>query len=119
MKAIIPVGVWPRMHMSVGNCPQPLPNAHEVLVKVQASSVNPKDWKLNWALAIWRSFFGKKRQSPIFGDDLAGLVVACGGDAGGWKVGDSVYGMDMRLRTAALAEYAVINTRRIARMHLL
>ncbi|MDX1498232.1 MAG: NAD(P)-dependent alcohol dehydrogenase, partial [Salinisphaeraceae bacterium] len=42
--------------------------------------------------------------------------VAKGEKVEGFEVGDAVFGMDMRLRTASLAEYAVINQRRIARM---
>jgi NADPH:quinone reductase-like Zn-dependent oxidoreductase len=86
------------------------------LVKVHAASVNPKDWKLNRSLALVAGPLGRRLLPPLFGDDLAGEVVAVGADVREFAVGDRVYGMDMRLRTASLAEFAVIDERRIARM---
>jgi len=89
--------------------------ANDVLVQVHAASVNPKDWKLNYHLAVLATPLMIKKVSPIFGDDLAGTVIAAGRNVTDFAVGDAVYGMDMRLRTASLAEQARIDQRRIAK----
>ena len=87
----------------------------DVLVAVHAASVNPKDWKLNYNLAMAASPVMVKRLPPLFGDDLAGVVVDRGRNVRDFDIGDAVYGMDMRLRTASLAEQARISQRRIAK----
>ena len=116
MKAIIPKGFGPIVRLAVGERAKPTPGKNDVLVKVHAASVNPKDWKLNLSLARAAPPVGRRFVPPLFGDDLAGEVVEVGANVAGFEIGDRVYGMDMRLRTATLAEYAVIDQRRIARM---
>lgn len=116
MRAIIPKGFGPAVRLAIGERPEPTPGKNDVLVKVHAASVNPKDWKLNLTLARATPPIGRRLVRPLFGDDLAGEVVAVGANVDGFEEGDRVYGMDMRLRTASLAEYAVIDQRRIARM---
>lgn len=116
MKAIIPEGFGPAIRLAVGERGKPKPGKNDVLVKVHAASVNPKDWKLNLNLARAMPPTGRRFVPPLFGDDLAGVIVQRGTNVDRFEVGDRVYGMDMRLRTASLAEYAVIDQRRIARM---
>ncbi|MES1929029.1 alcohol dehydrogenase [Salinisphaera dokdonensis CL-ES53] len=116
MKAIIPKGFGPVVRLAVGERAKPSPGRNDVLVKVHAASVNPKDWKLNLSLARAAPPVGRRFVPPLFGDDLSGEVVEVGANVDGFEVGDRVYGMDMRLRTASLAEYAVIDQRRIAHM---
>ncbi|TVP57586.1 MAG: NAD(P)-dependent alcohol dehydrogenase [Halomonadaceae bacterium] len=91
------------------------PGPKEVLVQVQAASVNPKDWKLNLPMARLTQPVLGKRQRPLFGDDLAGTVVAVGDQVTDLAIGDAVYGMDMRLRTASLAEQTLIHHQCVAR----
>ena len=116
MRAILPKGFGPAVRLVVGECDTPKPGDGDVLVKVHAASVNPKDWKLNLLLARAAPPVGRRFVPPLFGDDLAGEVVEVGANVEGFEIGDRVYGMDMRLRTASLAEYAVIDQRRIAHM---
>lgn len=67
--------------------PDPQPGRGEVLVRVQAASVNPVDYKV-------------RRTGPAFapelpgvlGCDMAGEVVAVGDDVDGFAPGDRVYG---------------------------
>ena len=89
--------------------------ANDVLVQVHAASVNPKDWKLNYHLAVLATPLFIKKMSPLFGDDLSGTVIAKGRHVTDFAIGDEVYGMDMRLRTASLAEQTRIDQRRIAK----
>lgn len=116
MKAIVPSGFGPAMRLEVGERATPKPGNDDVLVKVHAASVNPKDWKLNTSLATLATPLGARLLPPLFGDDLTGEVVEVGANVEAFQVGDRVYGMDMRPRTASLAEYAAIRAKRIARM---
>lgn len=113
MKAIKATGSPLSPHLSVTEAPIPKAGAGDVVIKVKAASVNPKDFKLNFNLARPSTLI-PNLAPPLFGDDLAGVVVEVGRGVADYKVGDEVYGMDMRLRTASLAEYARIATKRIA-----
>jgi NADPH:quinone reductase-like Zn-dependent oxidoreductase len=117
MKAVVTSGWGLTPRLTVRNKPAPgKPGPNDVLVKVHAASVNPKDWKLNYHIAMLASPPLVKRLRPLFGDDLAGTVLAVGSKVRDFAVGDRVYGMDMRLRTASLAEQTLINQERIAKM---
>ncbi len=105
-------GIHPRLCLT--ERPEPVPGPDDVLVEVHAASVNPKDLKLNYQMARLLTPWGTRVLRPLFGDDLAGVVVACGAHVYDFKPGDAIYGMDMRLRTASLAERAVIDQRRVA-----
>lgn len=113
MKAATTEGFITKSHLLVKETRLPKPAANEVLVKIAATSVNPKDWKLNTNISSLIPGIGSLRPF-IIGDDLSGEVVELGSAVTEFSVGDQVYGMDMRLRTAAAAEYAVINKKRIA-----
>ena len=52
---------------------------------------------------------------PFFGDDLAGVIIDKGSKVQDFEIGDAVYGMDMRPRTASLAELTRIDQKRIAK----
>lgn len=116
MQAIVASGLGFNPRMEVADRKQPTVGEDDVLVKVHASSVNPKDWKLNFRLGQLSTPLGRRFLPPVFGDDLAGEVVAVGPKVKAFAEGERVYGMDMRLHTVALAEYAVIRERRIAKM---
>ena len=114
MRAATTSGFGPGSSLVVGETSKPRPGPHDVLVEVHASSVNPKDWKLNKPLTSFTPNIGKLRPF-IIGDDLSGVVVAKGAQVSGFEVGDEVYGMDMRLRTAACAEFARIAAKRVSK----
>lgn len=106
-------GLQPQLVVAEAAAPGRL-GPDDVLVKVHAASVNPKDWKLNYSLSVALTPLLRRRAPPLFGDDLAGVVVDRGRRVRDFEIGDAVYGMDMRLRTASLAEYTRINQHRIA-----
>lgn len=114
MKAITTQQWGLHPQLQIGQFKAPQPKANEVLVQVHAASVNPKDFKLNYQFSRLITPLGNRRLPPLFGDDLAGVVLACGSSVADFKPGDEIYGMDMRPRTASLAEQAVIDQRRIA-----
>ncbi|MDP4511165.1 NADP-dependent oxidoreductase [Nonomuraea turcica] len=91
---------------------RPVPQAHEVLVRVRAAGVNPPDWKL--------------RRTPyppdyvdlplIPGWDVSGVVEEVGEYVGRFMPGDEVFGMLNFPRYAgAYAEYVVARPRQFAR----
>lgn len=114
MQAISIQGMGLKPRLGLAQRPQPKPGPNDVLVQVHAASVNPKDLKLNYQFARLATPLGMRWLPPLFGDDLSGIVRACGAQVEAFKPGDEIYGMDMRPRTASLAEYAVIDQRRIA-----
>ena len=116
MKAITTAGWSLKPRLVLEDRPTPSPGSNDVLVKVHAASVNPKDWKLNLTGSILATPLLRHRIRPLFGDDLAGDVIAVGANVKDFAIGDKVYGMDMRLRTASLAEEAVIDQNCIAHM---
>ncbi|PAV26843.1 alcohol dehydrogenase [Tamilnaduibacter salinus] len=117
MKAIMPSGWGRQTRLVLTDVDEPAaPGPEDVLVAVHAASVNPKDRKLNLNVARWTPPVVTKRFPPVFGDDLAGIVIEKGANVEDFDVGDAVYGMDMRPRTATLAERTRIHQTRIARM---
>lgn len=114
MKAATTTGFGPSTTLIVKEVNKPKIGHDDVLVKVYASSVNPKDWKINTSLSMLVPKVGRLSTFHIIGDDLAGVVVERGEGVTDFEIGDEVYGMDMRLRTAACAEYACIASKRIA-----
>jgi NADPH:quinone reductase-like Zn-dependent oxidoreductase len=86
---------------------KPVPNDNQVLVKVQAVSVNPFDWHFMEGvpyIARLLAFGPLKPTSPRLGADFAGTVEAVGKNITQFKPGDEVFGG----KIGAYAEYVVI-----------
>jgi NADPH:quinone reductase-like Zn-dependent oxidoreductase len=91
MKAIIleqPGGVEVLKYTTIQ---EPIPSASEVLIKVEAISINPIDVKTRVGKgAYWRI----KEDNPlILGWDVAGVITAVGNEVTNIKLGDAVFGM--------------------------
>lgn len=114
MKAASTSGIGPKSKLVIKQTVKPKIGEHDLLVEVYASSVNPKDWKLNTNISSLVPKLGPLSSFHIIGDDLSGVVVEVGSKVSNFKIGDEVYGMDMRLRTSACAEYACIAAKRVA-----
>jgi NADPH:quinone reductase-like Zn-dependent oxidoreductase len=85
---------------------QPAPKAGEILIKVQAVTVNSADSRLRRAdpFAV-RLFFGLFRpKKNILGHVFSGEIVAVGASASRFKPGDTVFGTTS-MRLGAFAEY--------------
>lgn len=84
----------------------------EVLVRVQATSVNPADWHMMRATpALVRLSQGLlKPKRPVLGFDLSGTVEAVGGGVERFHVGDEVFGFRFG---GAFAEWAAVPESRL------
>ena len=80
--------------VSIEEVPTPAPADGEVLVRVEASSLNALDWHLLTGTPLFmRLISGLRRpKRTIHGADVAGTVVAVGSDVTKFGVGDAVFG---------------------------
>jgi NADPH2:quinone reductase len=106
MKAAFIEQTGPPENIIYGELPEPQPRAAEVLVRVNAVSVNPIDTYLRNGANYW-----DLPQPYIVGCDLAGEVVAVGPDATRFQVGDRVWGSNQGLmgRQGTFAEFAAVD----------
>ncbi|KAJ6966955.1 chloroplast envelope quinone oxidoreductase [Populus alba x Populus x berolinensis] len=84
--------------------PVPGPQKYEVLLKLEATCLNPIDWKIQKGKL--RPFFPRKFPY-IPGTDVAGEVVEVGAEVKNFKIGDRVVAELGHLDGGGLAEYAV------------
>ena len=86
---------------------KPIPRAGEVLVKIEATAVNPADNHiLSGMLRFTTGFFKPKHQ--ILGSDIAGMVEAVGPDVTQFQVGDAVFGDISAHGWGGFAEYVAV-----------
>jgi NADPH:quinone reductase-like Zn-dependent oxidoreductase len=86
------------------DAPQPKPLAGEILVRVYATGITPTE--LGWS-TTWETETGTKRQFPIPGHDLSGVVAEVGDGVTDVRVGMAVYALTSFRRDGAEAEYAI------------
>lgn len=93
----------------------PRPGPGEVLVRVRAAALNPKDVMLRQGR--YRVFSGN-HFPKIVGLDFAGEIVELGGGVRGHREGDKVFGAfnHWSALRGAVAEYVAASTRQIAAM---
>lgn len=117
MRAVVQNGYGPpEVLVLSASEPVPEPEAHQVRVRVAASSVNARDWHImrgepRLARLLDRNVFGRKGpRVRTRGTDFVGTVEAVGGNGGVWRPGDEVFGE----ADATWAEYVVVAADRIA-----
>jgi NADPH:quinone reductase-like Zn-dependent oxidoreductase len=90
----------------------PAPGAREVLVRVRAAGLDRGAWHVMTGKPyLGRVVFGLRRpRHPVLGRDLAGTVVAVGGEVSRFIVGDEVFGT----AAGAFAEYVAAREDRLA-----
>jgi zinc-binding alcohol dehydrogenase family protein len=88
----------------------PTPAGRDLLVKIQAVSVNPVDFKIRKAT--------QEMQSPpkILGWDAAGIVAAVGNEVSLFKVGDKVFYAGDLTRTGSNATHQLVDERIVGLM---
>jgi len=104
MKAIVYTKYGPHDVLQLTEIERPVPKDNEVLVKVQAASLNAYDWHMLRAKPFLVRLMGGglvKPKNTILGADAAGRVEAVGGNVKQFKPGDEVFGTVK----AAFAEY--------------
>nr|WP_315445538.1 NADP-dependent oxidoreductase [uncultured Pseudomonas sp.] len=95
----------------IGEVPAPAVGAHDVLIEVQASSVNVLDSKIRkgeFKLILPYSF------PLVLGNDLAGVVVEVGSQVKRFKPGDEVYARPPEARIGTFAELIAVHENAIA-----
>jgi NADPH:quinone reductase-like Zn-dependent oxidoreductase len=105
MKALVRDRYGPPDVLDIRDVDQPTPADDEVLVRVQAASIN--DW--DWALLRERPPFPISLMVPwvpILGSDIAGCVVAIGKQVVKFRPGEAVYGDLSRFRSGGFGGFA-------------
>ncbi|HEV8714517.1 MAG TPA: NAD(P)-dependent alcohol dehydrogenase, partial [Candidatus Binatia bacterium] len=94
MKAAVYSRYGPPDVFQIKDIAKPVPNDHEVLIKVCAASANPLDWRLMRGRPyIIRILFGlRKPRITTAGRDVAGQVEAVGRNVTQFQPGDPVFG---------------------------
>ncbi|QWT18808.1 zinc-binding alcohol dehydrogenase family protein [Bacillus sp. NP157] len=88
--------------------PTPVASARDLLVKVEAISVNPVDTKV-------RQRVDPAGKDGVLGWDVAGIVIAAGPEASRFKPGDAVWYAGDRSRPGANSEYHLVDERIVGR----
>ena len=109
MKAVVLHEYGPPRNLKYEDFADPQPGPGEVLVRVQAASLNPIDWKM-------RSGAAKERfpvEFPaILGRDVAGIVRELGEGVEGFKEGDPVFALAWH----TYAELCVVKASELAKI---
>ncbi len=110
MKAIVYTEYGPPDVLHLKEVEKPAPKEDEVLVKVQAASVNARDWHLMRADPfLVRLMVGLlKPRNTLIGSDMAGQVEAVGANVKQFKPGDEVFGDIGACGGGAFAEYVSV-----------
>ena len=92
----------------------PSPSHGEVLVKVEATSVNPIDVKRasGYGQRLLK-LKGAGRFPLTVGNDVAGVVMSTGGGVSGWKAGDRVFGLVPTGPQGAHASHVLVKARHL------
>ncbi len=107
MKAIVMTGYGGPEVLQYKDVEKPFPTANQVLVKVQAASLNASDFEA--MRGAWTSRMGGplRTKHKILGTDIAGTVEAVGSNVTKFQPGDEVHGDLLYLNGyGAFAEYA-------------
>lgn len=112
MRAIVATQYGAPEVLQLAEVATPTPNAHEILIKVRATTVNAGDSRMRsftvpplfWLPARLTLGITKPKQ-PIFGMELAGEVVAVGKEVKRFKPGDQILASTFTANFGAHAEY--------------
>lgn len=106
MQAVVYYKYGPPEVLQIADLPIPVPQEDQVLVKLQAASINAADYRVRRADPFLVRLMGLgllKPKNPRSGNDAAGRVEAVGGNVQQFKPGDEVFGCV----SGAFAEYAL------------
>ena len=98
--------------IKLGKIDRPEPGADDVLVRVEAASLNPLDWHMitgtPYLMRMDNGF--RKPKSPLLGSDVSGVVEAVGANVTRFAPGDAVFGMG----SGSFAEYCASSENQLA-----
>ena len=105
MKAIVYTKYGPPEVLQLKEIERPTPTDDEVLIRVQAVSVNRSDWEGLTGTPLYARMGGLLRpRHQILGSDIAGRVEVAGRNIKRFEPGDEVFG-DISGRMGGFAEY--------------
>jgi NADPH:quinone reductase-like Zn-dependent oxidoreductase len=105
VKAIVYTNYGPPEVLGLKEVAKPIPRNDEVLIKVQAVSVNRSDWEGLRGKPLYARIGGLLRpRHQILGSDVAGQVEMAGRNVRQFQPGDEVFG-DILPRLGGFAEY--------------
>jgi NADPH:quinone reductase-like Zn-dependent oxidoreductase len=86
--------------------PAPAPRPRDILVEVRAAGLNPVDFKFRQGKL---RVILRPKLPFVLGNELAGKVIAVGGDVKRFRVGDRVFARVAKDRAGAFAEQACVD----------
>ncbi|MCL3836966.1 NAD(P)-dependent alcohol dehydrogenase [Aeromicrobium duanguangcaii] len=93
--------------LQVQDVPVPSPSSGQVLVRIEATSVNLSDWECLTGSPVYARIGGLRRPARrTLGSDIAGVVERVGEAVTRFRPGDAVYGDNLALK-GGFAEYAL------------
>jgi NADPH:quinone reductase-like Zn-dependent oxidoreductase len=105
MKAVVYTEYGSPEVLQFEEVPKPTPTDDEVLVKIEAVSVNRSDWEGLIGKPLYARLGGlRKPRRHILGSDIAGRIEAVGSSVTRFQPGDEVFG-DILSRMGGFAEY--------------
>lgn len=117
MKAIVCTRYGPPEVLQLREVEKPVPKAHEIRIKVHATTVTSGDCRVRSFSSpplLWlpmRLFLGlRKPRKPILGVEFAGEVEAIGSEVNRFKKSDQVYALS-GMRFGAHAQYVILSER--------
>ena len=108
MKAIVYTKYGPPDGLQLKEVEKPIPKDNEVLVKIQASSLNAADLDFLRGTFFSRVIGPFKPKYKILGSDIAGRVEAVGRNVEQFQPGDEIFGDLFYHGFGAFAEYACV-----------
>ncbi len=99
--------------LKYGEFPKPSMGPHQVLIRVHAAGVNPRDWLVRGGRYPFK--FALPKFPFVLGSDVAGEIAEVGDKVSEFAVGDKVYGMQVGMgKMGAYAEYISIDVKAVA-----
>jgi len=116
VKAVVYTRYGPPDVLRLTDVAKPTPKDDEVLVKVQAVSLNASDWEMLRGKPLYSRIAGPFRpRHHILGSDVAGRVEAAGRGTTLFQPGDDVFA-DILSQMGGFAEYVCVPERALGRM---
>ena len=115
MKAIVRARYGPPEVLRLRDVGKPSPKDDEVLIKVQAVSLNRSDWEALTGTTLFSRLGGLLRpRHKILGSDIAGRVEMAGKNVTQYHPGDEVFGDNALGGMGGFAEYACVRESALA-----